>query len=158
MDKIISLEQQRKTKVKLNLQQFADSGDKTEKATAKKREESRKKGQVLQSRELSSTLVLTICFVCLKLFGNYMYKETTLFFTNSINEYIKIDDFTSMSEITRISANVILEIIKIIGPILGITMIAGVFLSYIQVGSLFTFETIKPKFSKLSPINGLKIL
>ncbi|MBW1888812.1 MAG: EscU/YscU/HrcU family type III secretion system export apparatus switch protein [Deltaproteobacteria bacterium] len=46
--------------------------DKTEKATPKKREESRKKGEVAKSRELPSVAVLLAGIITLLLFASYM--------------------------------------------------------------------------------------
>ena len=45
--------------LRLDLQFFA--GEKTEKATPKKRQDSRKKGQVLKSQDVTSAIVLLIC-------------------------------------------------------------------------------------------------
>ena len=44
--------------IDINLQLFADTSDKTEKATPKKRQDLRKKGQVMQSKELPTNLIL----------------------------------------------------------------------------------------------------
>ena len=66
--------------VRLNLQFFAGEGEKTEKATPKRKQDARKKGQVLQSREISSSLILLIIFLSVKLLGSYMYGEIEAFF------------------------------------------------------------------------------
>jgi flagellar biosynthetic protein FlhB len=140
----------------LNLQFFAGEGEKTEKATPKKKKDARKKGQVLQSREISSALVLLIVFVSLKLLGNYMYKEASAFFKLCMGELVLTFDAGSMNETVHILGLALLQIIKILGPILGIALVVGVIASYAQVGALFTLEPIKPKFNKLNPINGIK--
>ena len=53
----------------LDLQLFA--GEKTEKATPKKRQEARKKGQVAKSQELTGALLLMAGFLCLTAFAGY---------------------------------------------------------------------------------------
>ena len=51
----------------VDLQLFADDKDaKTEKATPKRRQDARKKGQIFQSREITSALVLISVFLGLK--------------------------------------------------------------------------------------------
>ena len=55
-----------------DLQRF-DSAEKTEEPTQRKKEESRKKGQVAKSAELSSVFVILAAFVALKAAGSYMY-------------------------------------------------------------------------------------
>ncbi len=57
---------------RLDLQLFA--GEKTEKATPKKRQDTRKKGQVAKSQEVSGSVVLLASFLSLLMFGGF-YKE-----------------------------------------------------------------------------------
>jgi len=57
-----------RTSIRINLQFFADS-QKTEKATPKRRQDAREKGQVLYSREISSALVLLFVFLTIKALG-----------------------------------------------------------------------------------------
>jgi flagellar biosynthesis protein FlhB len=48
---------------RIGLQFFADDGDKTEEATAKKKSDVRKKGQVPTSQELTSAIILLTAFI-----------------------------------------------------------------------------------------------
>ena len=73
--------------LKMNLQLFASGaggGEKTEKATPKKRRDARKKGQVFQSREISSALVLLVIFIVIRIFGSNIYnrKRTVCIYRN----------------------------------------------------------------------------
>jgi flagellar biosynthesis protein FlhB len=45
-------------KKKINLQLFSDSGEKTEEATSKRKEDSRKKGQVAKSPDIAQIATL----------------------------------------------------------------------------------------------------
>lgn len=139
-----------------NLQMFAGEGEKTEKATPKRRKDAREKGQVLQSREISSSLILLIVFLSIKLLGSYMYHEIESFYRLCVNDLALTFDVLSLNEIMNLMGLVMIQLLKIIGPVFGIALVAGVAASYIQVGSLFTTETLKPKLSKLNPINGIK--
>ena len=58
--------------LRLDLQFFA--GEKTEKATPKKREDSRKKGQVLKSADVTSAILLLSVFIFL-FFGSGFMKD-----------------------------------------------------------------------------------
>ncbi|MBP7175806.1 MAG: flagellar biosynthesis protein FlhB [Thermoclostridium sp.] len=144
------------TPITMNLQLFAGEGEKTEKATPKRKQDARKKGQVLQSKEISSALVLLIVFLSLKLLGNYMYTEITAFFRLFINDLAITFDSHSASEILNLLGIVMIQLLKIVGPIFGIAVVVGVVANFAQVGTLFTMETIKPKFSNLNPVNGIK--
>lgn len=139
----------------INLQLFAE-GDKTEKATPKKRQEARKRGQVLQSREISSAIVLIFTFFGLKLFGGYIYGEIASYIKRTIVEYSKVEDIASQNFLPNMFIDAITVLLKTTAPIFGLAILSGLFVSYAQVGFLFTLETLGVKFSRINPINGFK--
>jgi flagellar biosynthetic protein FlhB len=139
----------------INLQLFADNSDKTEKATHKKRQDLRKKGQVMQSRELPSNLILLIIFISMRAFGNFIYQECKAVFNYFLAEP-QAYNFQNPSEIMHLATYVIFEIIKMSAPFFIIAMIVGSLGTYVQIGFLFTSEPLKPKFSNLNPVKGLK--
>ncbi|MBW2615691.1 MAG: EscU/YscU/HrcU family type III secretion system export apparatus switch protein, partial [Deltaproteobacteria bacterium] len=71
--------------------------DKTEKATPKKRQEARKKGEVAKSRELPSVAVLLASLVALTIFGSYMYTHIKTImgraFSLPISNDLNVHDF-----------------------------------------------------------------
>lgn len=140
----------------VNLQLFADSGDKTEKATPKKRKKAREEGQVLQSREMTSAIVLLSLFLTLKIAGGFMYEQLYLNFRVVFNDYAKIPDLYTIQGIRKLSINVILQFVKTVAPIFVVAVIAGAASSYAQVGYLFTTKTLAFKFNRINPINGFK--
>ncbi len=143
----------------LNLQLFAGGeGNKTEKATPKKRQEARNKGQVLQSREITAAAVLVAVFIGLRLFGGLIYNELFNFTKKIYTEYTKIEDFASIDVLSKLFVEILTTCFKTIGPILAIAVGAGLLLSYAQVGFLFTVETLGLKFDRINPINGFKRL
>lgn len=143
------------TPIRVDLQFFAD-GQKTEKATPKRRRDAREKGQVLQSREISSALILLFVFLTLKVLGNHIYNQIASLFNLCMNGLSMDFDAGSINEILRLMGLVVLQLLKIVGPLFAVALVVGVGTSFAQVGSLFTIEPLKPKFSKLNPINGIK--
>lgn len=141
--------------IPVNLQLFADSGDKTEKATPKKRSKAREEGQVLKSRELTSAVVLLCLFVSLRIFGGYMYNEILKFFKMVLTEYTKTDYFTT-NGIIKILIEFLIVFLKILAPIFTVAFLTSLVTEYAQVGFLFTTKTLSFKFSKLNPLSGLK--
>lgn len=139
----------------INLQLFADDSGKTEKATPKKRQDLRKKGQVMQSREVTSNLILLVTFATFKLVGNYLYKELTAVFNFFMGESPAYN-LTDPSEIMRVLSFAAVETVKMVAPFLAIALLVGILGSYVQIGFLFTLEPIKPKFSNINPLKGLK--
>jgi flagellar biosynthetic protein FlhB len=141
--------------LKINLQLFANE-EKTEKATPKKRQDTRNKGQVYQSRELTASIVLLSIIMGLKIFGSYMYSQIELFFARVFQEYIiKSINFT-VPEVIGIVMEFIMLFLKILMPLFAIVILAAVSIQLAQVGFLFTTETLGLKLEKLNPLTGFK--
>jgi flagellar biosynthetic protein FlhB len=139
--------------IRLNLQFFA--GEKTEKATQKKRLDSRKKGQVLKSQDVTSAIVLLSVFLFLFFSAGYMRDRFFMFFSHTFTQYIPInllDADTAM----LIYVDVIKEMAFILLPVMIVAVIAGVAGNLFQFGLLFTTEPLKFDLKKIDPIKGLK--
>ncbi len=136
---------------RINLQLFA--GEKTEKATPRRREDARKKGQVAKSSELVNVSVLALTFLMLKLWFVRMIEEFAMFF-NHVFTYAA-SDLTSDKAVSLVLETE-LVLIKMAGPLLGIAVVAGLAANLLQVGFLFTTETLKFDLTRLNPVSGLK--
>jgi len=143
--------------IRMDLQLFAaGGGDKTEKATPKKRQDARKKGQVLQSREISSAMVLIFVFISLRIFGGHIYNQLASFTKKILAEYPKVEDLYTINNLTGLFIDTAVVLLKTMGPIFAVAIITGLIAGYAQVGFLFTMETLKFKFSRINPVNGVK--
>lgn len=140
----------------INLQLF--SGEKTEDATSKKKSDAREKGQVFQSKEINTAIVLMAIFWALKTFAHFMLNQL-LGFTTTIYKNYLFDEGTFTPEgIIIVFYKMIITVSIIVIPITAIALITGLVLSYAQVGFLFTTKTLEVKLSKLNPIEGFKKL
>jgi len=139
-------------RLKLDLQLF--SGEKTEKATPKKREESRKKGQVAKSQELPGAAVLIGAMAMLMIFGSNYRTVMTKLFTDVFTEWMNMD--ITIDNVMNMMRQYMSEILKLLAPIFIIALIIPIIASFGQYGLLFVTEGLKPKFSKLDPIKGFK--
>ncbi|MHC8516419.1 flagellar biosynthesis protein FlhB [Sporosarcina sp. ITBMC105] len=137
----------------LDLQFFA--GEKTEKATPKKRLDSRKKGQVLKSQDVTSAIVMLAVFLFLYFASGFMKDRFFVFFTHSFTEYFSKDvlDIHTTMEMYR---TMVAEMAFILLPIMVIAVIAGIAGNLFQFGLLFTTEPLKFDLKKIDPIKGLK--
>jgi len=126
--------------------------DKTEQPTPKRRDEARKKGQVAKSRELPSVAVLLSGIFTLTLFCSYMYsyiqKMMKEAFSLPILNDISVSGFIVFSE--RMLSLFILAMI----PIFVAIVITAILTNVVQVGFMFSYESLKPTFSKINPIKG----
>lgn len=140
-------------RLQLNLQFFA--GEKTEKATPKKRQDQRKKGQVLKSQDVTSAIVLLSVFLFLLFGAGFMRDRIFSFFYQTFNRYVLIDSL-SVELVMEIYSDVLLEMGFILLPIMLVAMVSAVAANFFQFGLLFTTEPLKMDLKKLDPIKGLK--
>jgi flagellar biosynthetic protein FlhB len=138
--------------IKLNLQYFA--GEKTEKATSKKREEVRKKGQVVKSSDVNTAISLLAIFLFFLSSGKLLSSKFMAIFYETFQHYL-LNQIT-IEQVQSIYIKVIIEISGALGPILLVALLAGVGANYMQVGFLFSTEAIQMQLSKIDPIQGFK--
>jgi len=127
--------------------------EKTEPATPKRLEDAKKKGQLAQSKEIPSTLVLLAGILVFYFFGSNIGQNL---------QEIMGDLFGGLGgqELTNTSIyNLLLNILGRVGlllsPLMLVFLAAGVVGNVLQNGFLFTLEPLTPKFSKLDPVKGL---
>lgn len=134
---------------------MADSGSKTEQPTSKRRRDERKKGNVFKSQDVNTVISLFILFYALQKLFPSMYGGAKEFLVNCFNYISEIDTFTNQ-EVLYIQNQIIVLLVKTIGPILLIAMVVGILTTAVQTRFLFSKESMTPKFNRLNPINGIK--
>ncbi|MFD2657187.1 flagellar biosynthesis protein FlhB [Gracilibacillus thailandensis] len=139
-------------KLRLDLQYFA--GEKTEKATPKKRQDARKKGQVAKSQDVNTAILLFFVFIILLVTGDNLKSTMSAMFSKSFTEYIHHD--LTEEELSRMFLDVLSQISIAIAPIMLIAIVAGLASNFMQIGFLFTTEPLKMKLNKIDPIQGAK--
>ncbi|WP_130807006.1 flagellar biosynthesis protein FlhB [Senegalia massiliensis] len=140
---------------KLDLQLFS-SEEKTEKPTPKKRKEAREKGQVLQSKELSTAILLLVAFLGLKIFGEYILEQLTIFSTKIFSDLSIHENLYKQDNLSIFFMDIISITAKIVIPLLATIFLTALIVSYMQVGFLFTTKTLSFKLNRLNPIEGFK--
>lgn len=142
-------------KIIIDLQFFAGE-DKTEKATPKRRQDAREKGQVVQSRELTSAAILMFTFIGIKFLGDYLIKNFKLVVTSPFAYFKNVDNVFKINNINLYMTEVFKSVILIAGPIFIVVAAVALIANYLQVGFLFTTKTLEPKLEKLNPMEGFK--
>ncbi|MDD2317340.1 MAG: flagellar biosynthesis protein FlhB [Desulfobacterales bacterium] len=130
--------------------------ERTEQATPKRREESREKGQVAKSREVSSAAILAACLIYFHFNASGMM--------NQIQEVIRWifmesaqQDF-NVQAMHRLMTGLAFKTMILMIPLFLTVLAIGVLSNVIQVGILFSAEPILPKLSKIDPIQGFQRL
>lgn len=128
------------------------SSEKSFKATPRRREEARRKGQVFKSTEMVSALLLASFIGVLKFwFPSIIDKVMELF----VHIYSMPYDW-SINTVAAVSREVGLVVAQIMAPLLIVGALVATGANYVQVRSLFTVEPLKPQLSRISPISGAK--
>lgn len=133
-----------------------DKQDKTEQPTGKKLADARQKGNVAQSREIPSVMILAGGMGVLFFGGSWMLGR--------LKDVMRImyqrAGTMSMAPETMHTLfwEVFLNSIAVLIPLMLAVITAGVVGNVAQFGFLFTGEKLTPNFSKMNPISGLKKL
>ena len=133
-------------------------GDKTEKATPKKRRDARERGQVLHSSEAN------IAFCCVAMFGLLLliWPSFTDDLAEMYGQYLNADAILPMADsfttnvLMGTFSKVVTTMLTLLLPIFAVAMIAGALINLLQVGFLFTTKTLSPKMERISPLKGFK--
>ena len=131
------------------------AADKTEKATPKKKEDARKKGQVAKSMDLNGAVVLMSALLTLSMLGPSMWERVA----ESTRGFLALIASPSVVERQGIGELMIATgttIALAIAPVVFVCLIAGVLASVSQVGLKPMPEALKPDPKRLNPISGAK--
>lgn len=131
-----------------------DKASKTEDATPKKLQDSKKKGQVAKSGDLNgagSLYVFTIFFITL---ANHLFKNTYNYIERSL-ERVPKENITE-AFLRNIFLEDLIDAMIILLPFFGIAILVGILTNMVQIGFIFTGEPLKPDIKKLNPIEGFK--
>jgi len=126
--------------------------EKTEAPTQKKREDARKEGQVVISREVSSAALLGMFSLYFVIAGKTTLNSMELLLRTSFSHLIR-SDFT-IDLLAQVFKDVVMIIFPMMMGIFGMVFIVGLLASYAQVGSHFT--PLKFQASRLNPLSGLQ--
>jgi flagellar biosynthetic protein FlhB len=134
----------------------SSSGEKTEKPTDKRLQDARKKGQVAKSQDLSSALLMLAAVAVVWLLGGFIggilqasVKQQIEFaagFKGDLTNQVLYDFLWQGMTV----------FFWVLMPLFLVVVVFAALGNYLQVGSVFSFESISPKFEKLNPAENFK--
>jgi flagellar biosynthesis protein FlhB len=131
-------------------------GERTEQATGKRRNEARKKGQVVKSREIPSVAVLLVALSVLYILSAHFMGQFSSLMVRSLQ---KMSSLTlNLDNAVALQAEILWWGFQTLGPLLLAVVVVAILSNYVQVGSLFSTEAIMPQFSRINPITGFSRL
>ena len=133
-----------------------EESQKTEEPTQKRLDDSRKKGQVANSREVNHWLMILAVTLVIMMFAPNMTRGiglTALPFIEAPH-LIHLDEGAGV----KLFSSVALKLAFALSVPFGFLMVAAIIAGIIQNGPIFSSDLIKPKLEKISPTKGLKRL
>ena len=130
-------------------------GERTEKATPKRRRDERKKGNVLQSKDIVTVFTLIGGFYALKLTFMSSYSALKGCMLKYFS-YMQNKAELSQDLIREMAFDSVLVAARIIAPLMACIVFLSIAATMFQTKPLFVLDSLKPKFNRLSPLQGFK--
>lgn len=131
------------------------SSERTEKATPKRREDARRKGQIARGAELPAALAFLGALIALKIASTEIFGRMGAYFQNSAHNIAAIKPFTD-SDVH----NFFIEGVKILAiftlPVILVSFTAVLAGNFAQGGLAFSGEALMPKADKFNPAKNIK--
>ncbi len=147
----------------LDLQYFAKEGpggEKTEEATQKKKDDTRKEGQVAKSKELNVAVSLLAGFLTLRIYSGrlgFHFIETFHSVYSQMSDYATfVDGKIPWLTYRKLFMSTLLNVLLFVLPFLLVAFATAFIVDLVQVKWKPTAKPLQPKFSKLNPVSGFK--
>lgn len=127
--------------------------ERSEEATAKRKQESRDKGEIARSKELTTLLMMLISGAGFVFLGNGLVKDLMQILRSSLTiEREKIFDLASYP---GFFIEILQSAISAVMPLFGLLVIAALIVPMAMGGWSFSLKPIQPDLKKMDPIKGM---
>ncbi len=127
-------------------------GERTEEATAKRRADFRKKGQVAQSKEVQTAALLTILLLFWFFYLGIFWDHLSALL---LSVWQSLETFKpTVPSTMNLAYFLFKECGLLLAPLFFLVLLIGFFSSFFQIGWLFTSKPLVPDINKLNPISG----
>ncbi len=131
------------------------AGERTEKATPRKRKEARERGQVRKSNEVNTALALLIMFGVWQVFGGGILQQMKGLLLHFFSPGVAHRSLTQANAGVMLQ-DAVLAFIITLSPVLIAAVLAALLVNFLQTGLLFSSKAAKPKLNRISPLQGFK--
>lgn len=130
--------------------------ERTEEATQQRREDFRKRGQVAQTRELASVLILLTTALMMWGLSRFFLQQVSEMVTQSVGSFLV--DAARNGDMMPASVYVLRRAFMILAPLIGILTLMSIGSTVVQTGFMNNEEALELKFERLNPVEGFKKL
>jgi flagellar biosynthesis protein FlhB len=135
---------------------MSQGGEKTEQPTEKRLRDAKKKGQVAKSQDLSAAVLLIVAVVILWASSGFIGASLKDLIVKQINFATSFNEKFTVQTANDSVWLIISTILYLLAGIFGAGFVMAFLINYLQVGPLFSTESIKPNFTKLNPAQAFQ--
>ncbi len=129
-----------------------DSGDKTEAATPRRREEARNSGQSAKSQDLTQAAILLVGLITLSMMARTFVESLS----SIMLQLLGTTYWGEPSQLLDTSIRMTLPLmVRMLAPVMLAVALCAALVTGMQVGFRVNFKPLMPNLAKLSPIQGL---
>ncbi len=132
------------------------ANDKTEKATPKRREEARKRGQVAKSTDLNGALVLLAGLLAISLLAPHTMGIAEAALRDGLANVARPQELMSAAGLNGLFAATAKSLALGVGPIAAVCLATGVLANVAQTRGKASPAALKPDPKRLNPVSGAK--
>ncbi len=127
--------------------------ERTEQATSKRRQDFRNRGQVAQSKEVSTAAMMTMSLLLWVFYAEHFWRNLLQMVNDDLSHLARVP--VTVLGILMLADKTGLLMARLLWPIFLLALVVGFFSSFLQVGPLFTTKPFIPELSKFNPLKGL---
>lgn len=128
---------------------------KTERATDRRRDELRRKGQVAKSQEFNAAILFVLAIVFLRYYLPFMglfVRNKTISLWQNLPHEMYLQDFMD------VMTDLVYGLFLVMAPFFILLVVTALLVNLSQVGLMISWIPLKPDLSKVNPISGFKRL
>ena len=130
--------------------------ERTEEATQSRRDDFRKRGQVANTKELGSVLVLLMSALMLWNLGRFFLQQLSEMITQSLTQFLV--EAARTGDYIPATLFVLKRAGLVAGPLVGIMCVVGVSATIVQTGLISNEDALQFDLEKINPLSGMKKL
>ena len=134
----------------------SDQQERTEDPTQQRREDFRRRGQVAQTKELATVLMLLSLSAVLWFLSRYFFAQMSELFTQTFSGFIL--EAAKKGDVAPAVAFVAKRGLAVAVPLVGMLSIISLASTFLQVGFLNNEDAMQLDFERINPVNGFKRL
>lgn len=132
----------------------SENGERTEEATQQRREDFRKRGQVAQTRELSSVLLLFSAVLLIWVTSRFCFQQVFELFNASLGDNLVAA--VREGSMVQFLPFAVTKLAYLILPMFAVFFLVGFASTLLQTGLLYNEEALQFRWERMDPVSGFK--